>query len=145
MKEGAFVTPLGLRECIEARQSRALRLGWVPFVNVLLLSFGLVLLSSERLCPPGIHLKLPKVDKRWVDKRPVRSIISISEGHRIFYKRKMYTMENLNALFAGERKKGGGLLIKADESVCLNFLSKLIEAANESGFEYIQMAVSPEI
>ena len=61
MKSVNTLELLGLNAQLELSEANSLSLEWVPYVNLLVLMFGLVLLNSRWLCPPGVQLQSPKV------------------------------------------------------------------------------------
>lgn len=134
-----FFSPFGLRERVTYIRPW-LFLGFVPFVNVLLLGLGMILLGSMWLCPPGIKLQLPKTEENFIVGTKVDFVLTVAEGNKILFKRKLYDENVLKHLFKDPPPANNLLLIKVDETITVGFMVKVIEAAKGIGFRNIQLA-----
>ena len=69
-----------------------LPLQWVPYCNLLVLAFGILLLSSKWLCPPGIQLQLPTATSSVALQTayPLNHAIIVDERGFIFFERNLY-------------------------------------------------------
>ncbi len=135
---------LELRAHLDCSEADALPLEWVPFVNVLTLAFGLFLLSSKWLCPPGLQLFLPKVSNvsmAYHAALPLNDVLILDHDMRIFYNRKLYNFDQVDQLFKDVRLKEG-LVLQVDKSIALEYVLLVMVQAKLCGYKTVQIAVN---
>ena len=140
MKAVNSLEPLGLRAQLELSEANTLSLQWVPYVNLLALAFGLLLLNSRWLCPPGIQLQLPKTSatSAYGTALPVDDILIIDADKRLFFHHRSYDFSQLEQLFL--KKKNDTLLLQADEHLPLAYVLQIMTIAKGCGYRAIQVA-----
>ena len=139
MKAVNSLEPLGLRAQLELSEANSLSLQWVPYVNLLALAFGLLLLNSQWLCPPGIQLKLPEISTAlaYGTARPVDDVLIVDADKRLFFHHRPYDFSQLEQLFS--KKKNNALLLQADERLPLAYVLQIVIIARKCGYRAIQM------
>ena len=117
---------------------------WIPYVNVLTLALGLVLLSSHWLCPPGFPVTVPAVAQSmsYQYARPFRESITIDADLRIFFNHRLYDFTQLEQVFRAIPESDGTLLLKADGQVPLSKVLELTSFAKTHGWTSVQLAVN---
>lgn len=117
---------------------------WIPYINVLTLIFGFVLLSSHWLCPPGIPVAIPAVAQSmsYQYARPFRESITIDADLHIFFNHCLYDFTQLEQVFRAIPSSDGTLLLKADGQVPLSKVLELISFAKTHGWRSVQLAVN---
>ena len=144
MKAVNSLEPLGLRAQLELSEANSLSLQWVPYVNLLALAFGLLLLNSRWLCPPGIQLQLPKtsVASAYGTALPVDDILIIDADKRLFFHHRPYNFSQLEQVFS--KKKNNVLLLQADGRLPLAYVLQIMTIARKCGYRAIQVGTSVE-
>ena len=139
MKAVNSLEPLGLRAQLELSEANTLSLQWVPYVNLLALAFGLLLLNSRWLCPPGIQLQLPKtsVALGYGTALPVDDVLIIDADKRLFFHHRPYDFSQLEQVFS--KKKNDTLLLQADEHLPLAYVLQIMTVARKCGYRSIQL------
>jgi biopolymer transport protein ExbD len=132
-----FFSPLGLE--IPVREPK-LWVFLVPLVNLLWLGWGMTLVGSAWLSPPGVELHLPKTESVLYTGQKVATVLTLVEGHHILFRRKMYEDTDLPTLFAENFPTHGGLLIKVHKTTEAEFLIRVVEAAGKAGIRNVQLA-----
>ncbi len=134
---------LGLLSQLELLNVNALPLRWVPFVNVLTLGFGLFLLSSKWLCPPGLQVSLPKVSSgtAYTSALPIGDVLMVDGQLRIFFNRKCYNFNQLEHLFDVRTCNIERLMLQVDESVALKNVLAIIDKAKVFGYKSVVVSV----
>lgn len=121
-------------------------LQWVPYCNLLVLVFGVLLLSSKWLCPPGIQLQLPTATTSVALQTPYplnHAIIVDARGF-IFFERKVYDFEHLEDLFSGSLDTEEVLWLIIDKHIAWEKVLKLFEQAHFHGYKSVQLAVATQ-
>lgn len=133
---------LGLLARLEMLEVNSLPLRWIPFVNVLTLGFGLFLLSSKWLCPPGVQIDLPKISSgvAYQSVMPMEDTLIVDHQSRVFFNRRFYDFNQLEHLF-DTKVVGDHLILQIDENINLKNILKIIEQAKISGYKSITIAV----
>ena len=144
MKGVNSLEPLGLNAQLELSEANTTTLQWVPYINVLALAFGLLLLNSRWLCPPGIQLKLPQISvaSAYRTALPVDDILIVDADKRLFFHHKPYDLSRLEQLFL--KKKTDFLLLKVDERLPLAIVLQIMTVARKHGYRSIQLATDVE-
>ena len=144
MKSVNTLEPLGLNAQLELAEVNTLSLEWVPYLNLLVLMFGLVLLNSRWLCPPGVQLQLPKVStvSAYGTALPAGDVLLMDADKRLFFRHKPYNFAELEQVFS--KKKSDSLLLKADERLSLGDVLHITISAKEHGYRSVQLAVDIE-
>ena len=137
MKAINSLEPLGLNAQLELSEANTTTLQWVPYINVLALAFGLLLLNSRWLCPPGIQLKLPQISVA----SAYRTALPVDDK-RLFFHHKPYDLSRLEQLFL--KKKTDFLLLKVDERLPLAIVLQIMTVARKHGYRSIQLATDVE-
>jgi len=134
---------LGLLSRLEMLEVNSLPLRWVPFVNVLTLGFGLFLLSSKWLCPPGIQMDLPTISSgvAYQSVIPMEDTLIVDRQSRVFFNRRFYDFNQLGHLFDTKESGTERLILQIDENVNLKNILKIVEQAKISGYKSITIAV----
>lgn len=137
MKAVNSLEPLGLNAQLELSETNTLSLQWVPYVNLLALAFGLLLLNSRWLCPPGIQLQLPKtsVASAYGTALPVDDVLIIDADKRLFFHHRPYDFSQLEQLFS--KKKNDALLLQADEHLPLAYVLQIMTVARKCGYRSV--------
>ena len=142
MKTTNSFEPLGLRNHLEEATERTLHLEWCPFVNVMVIGFGLFLLSSKWVCPPGVQIHLPKIKSSlaYNTALPSEDVVVIDKDLRIFFNNRFFHSQQIPTLF--QKKHGQDtLVLKADDGVPVGYILKISEQARTSGYRTVQIAV----
>ena len=141
MKAVNSLEPLGLNAQLELSEANTLSLQWVPYVNLLALAFGLLLLNSQWLCPPGIQLQLPKtsVASAYGTALPVDDVLIIDADKRLFFHHRPYDFSQLEQVFS--KKKNDTLLLQADEHLPLAYVLQIMTIAKKCGYLSIQVGM----
>ena len=144
MKAVNSLEPLGLNAQLKLSEANTLSLQWVPYVNLLVLAFGLLLLNSRWLCPPGIQLQLPKtsVTSAYGTALPVDDVLIVDADKRLFFHHKPYDFSQLEQVFS--KKKNNALLLQADERLPLAYVLQIMTVARKCGYRSIQLGTSVE-
>ena len=144
MKAVNSLEPLGLRAQLELSEANSLSLQWVPYVNLLALAFGLLLLNSRWLCPPGIQLQLPKtsVPSAYETALPVDDVLIVDADKRLFFRHRPYDFSQLEQVFS--KKKNDTLLLQADEHLPLAYVLQIMTVARKCGYRALQLGTSVE-
>ena len=123
-----------------------LPLYWIPYCNMLVLAFCLVLLSSKWLCPPGIQLQLPTATTAVALQTPypLRNAIIVDARGFIFFERKVYDFEHLEDLFLDPIDTEDVLWLIIDKSIAWEKVLKLFEQAHFHGYKSVQLAVATQ-
>jgi len=139
MKAVNSLEPLGLNAQLELSEANTLSLQWIPYVNLLVLAFGLLLLNSRWLCPPGIQLQLPKtsVASAYGTALPVDDILIVDADKRLFFHHRPYAFSQLEQVFS--KKKNDTLLLQADEHLPLAYVLQIMIVAKKCGYRAIQV------
>ena len=142
MKAVNSLEPLGLNAQLELSEANTLSLEWVPYVNLLVLAFGLLLLNSRWLCPPGIQLQLPKtsVASAYGTALPVCDVLIIDADKRLFFHHRPYDFSQLEQVFS--KKKNDTLLLQADEHLPLAYVLQIMTIAKKCGYLSIQVGMN---
>lgn len=142
MKAVNSLEPLGLNAQLKRSEANSLSLQWVPYVNLLVLAFELLLLNSRWLCPPGIQLQLPKtsIASAYGTALPVGDVLIVDADKRLFFHHRPYDFSQLEQVFS--KKKNGALLLQADERLPLAYVLQIMTVARECGYLSIQISVS---
>ncbi len=137
MKAVNSLEPLGLNAQLELSEANTLSLQWVPYVNLLALAFGLLLLNSRWLCLPGIQLQLPKtsVASAYGTALPVDDILIVDADKRLFFHHRPYAFSQLEQVFS--MKKNDTLLLQADERLPLAYVLQIMTVARKCGYRAI--------
>ena len=145
MKTSNSFEPLALRNHLEDVTENALHLDWCPFVNLLVISFGLFLLSSKWVCPPGVQIHLPKIKSSlaYNTALPSEDVVVIDKDLRVFFNNRFFNSQQLGALFHKERHQDT-LVLKADDVVPIGYVLKISEQARTNGYKTIQIAVDAQ-
>lgn len=140
MKAVNSLEPLGLNAQLKLSEANTLSLQWIPYVNLLALAFGLLLLNSRWLCPPGIQLQLPKtsVASAYGTALPIDDVLIIDADKRLFFHHRPYDFSQLEQLFL--KKKNDTLLLQADEHLPLAYVFQIMIVARKCGYRSIQLA-----
>lgn len=140
MKAVNSLEPLGLNAQLELSETDTLSLQWVPYVNLLVLAFGLLLLNSRWLCPPGIQLQLPKtsVASAYGTALPVNDVLIVDADKRLFFHHRPYDFSQLEQVFS--KKKNDALLLRADERLPLAYVLQIMTVARKCGYRSVQLA-----
>ena len=141
MKAVNSLEPLGLNAQLELSEANTLSLEWVPYVNLLVLAFGLLLLNSQWLCPPGIQLQLPKtsVASAYGTALPVGDVLIIDADKRLFFHHRPYDFSQLEQVFS--KKKNDTLLLQADKHLPLAYVLQIMTIAKKCGYLSIQLGM----
>lgn len=141
MKAFNNLEPLGLNAQLELSEANTLSLQWVPYLDLLVLAFGLLLLNSRWLCPPGIRLQLPKtsVASAYGTALPVDDILIVDADKRLFFHHRPYAFSQLEQVFS--KKKNDTLLLQADEHLPLAYVLQIMTAARKCGYRAIQVGM----
>lgn len=144
MKAVNSLEPLGLNAQLKRSEANALSLQWVPYVNLLVLAFGLLLLNSRWLCPPGIQLKLPEISTAlaYGTALPVDDVLIVDADKRLFFHHRPYDFSQLEQVFS--KKKNDALLLQADERLPLAYVLQIMTIAKRCGYRSIQVGTSVE-
>lgn len=144
MKAVNSLEPLGLNVQLKRSEANALSLQWVPYVNLLVLAFGLLLLNSRWLCPPGIQLKLPEISTAlaYGTALPVDDILVVDADKRLFFHHRPYDFSQLEQVLS--KKKNDALLLQADERLPLAYVLQIMTIAKRCGYRPIQVRTSVE-
>ena len=142
MKAVNNLEPLGLNAQLELSEANALSLQWVPYVNLLALAFGLLLLNSRWLCPPGIQLQLPKtsVTSAYGTALPIDDVLIIDADKRLFFHHRPYDFSQLEQVFS--KKKNDALLLRADERLPLAYVLQIMTVARKCGYRAIRVGTN---
>ena len=145
MKAVNSLEPLGLYAQLEFSEANTLSLQWVPYVNLLVLAFGLLLLNSQWLCPPGIRLQLPKtsVASAYGTALPVDDILIVDADKRLFFHHRPYAFSQLEQVFS--KKKNDALLLQADERLPLAYVFQIMTVARKCGYRAIQLGIDENL
>lgn len=121
-------------------------LHWIPLGNLFVLIFGLLLLSSKWLCPPGIQLQLPMVTTSVALQTPypLDRVVIVDERNFIFFERKVYDFEHLDVLFSEPINTEEVLWLVIDKSIMWEKVLKLLEHAHIRGYKSVQLAVATQ-
>ena len=127
-------------------ERNTLPLYWVPYCNVLVLAFGLVLLSSKWLCPPGVQLQLPTATSSVALQTPypLKHAIIVDARGFIFFERKVYDFEHLEDLFSDPIDTENVLWLIIDKHITWEKVLKLFEQAHFHGYKSVQLAVATQ-
>ena len=141
MKAVNSLEPLGLNAQLKRSEANALSLQWVPYVNLLVLAFGLLLLNSRWLCPPGIQLKLPEISTAlaYGTALPVDDVLIVDADKRLFFHHRPYDFSQLEQVFS--KKKNDALLLQADERLPLAYVLQIMTVAGKCGYRSIQVGI----
>ena len=142
MKTSNSFEPLALRGHLEEATEKALHLDWCPFINVIVISFGLFLLSSKWVCPPGIQIHLPKIKSSlaYNTALPSEDVVVIDKELRVFFNNRFFHSQQVASLFQKEHGQDT-LILKADDAVPIGYILKISEQARTNGYRTIQIAV----
>lgn len=127
-------------------EKNMLPLQWIPYCNLLVLAFGLFLLSSKWLCPPGIQLQLPAATSSGALQTPYplkRAIVVDARGF-IFFERKVYNFDHLEELFSDPIDSEEVLWLIIDKHIAWEKVLKLFEHAHFRGYKSVQLAVATQ-
>ena len=141
MKAVNNLEPLGLNAQLELSEANTLSLEWVPYVNLLVLAFGLLLLNSQWLCPPGIQLQLPKTSIAFAygTALPVDDVLIVDADKRLFFHHRPYDFSQLEQVFS--KKKNDTLLLQADKHLPLAYVLQIMTIAKKCGYLSIQLGL----
>ena len=141
MKAVNSLEPLGLYAQLKLSEANTLSLQWVPYVNLLVLAFGLLLLNSRWLCPPGIQLQLPKtsIALAYGTALPVDDVLIVDADKRLFFHHRPYDFSQLEQVFS--KKKNDTLLLQADERLPLAYILQIMTVARKCGYRAIQVGI----
>lgn len=119
-------------------------LQWIPYCNLLVLAFGLLLLSSKWLCPPGVQLQLPTATTSVALQTayPLNHAIIVDGRGFIFFERKVYDFEHLEDLFSDPIDTEEVLWLIIDKRIAWEKVLKLFEHAHFRGYKSVQLAVA---
>lgn len=133
---------LGLNAQLELSEANTLSLQWVPYMNLLVLAFGLFLLNSRWICPPGIQLQLPKtsVASAYGTALPIDDVLIVDADKHLFFHHRPYDFSQLEQLFS--KKKNNALLLQADERLPLVYVLQIMTVAKKCGYRSIQLGMS---
>lgn len=142
MKTFNSFEPLSLRNYLENSTEKTLYLEWCPFVNIIVIGFGLLLLNSKWVCPPGVQVHLPKLESSlaYTTALPSDDVIVIDKDLRIFFKNRFSHLQQISSLFHNASGQDV-LILKADDSVPIGYILKIFEQARASGYKTVQIAV----
>lgn len=142
MKTSNRFEALSLRTHLEDATEKALHLEWCPFINIIVIGFGLFLLSSKWVCPPGIQVHLPKTENSlaYNSVLPAKDFISVDKDLRIFFNNRFCHLQQISTLLP-EAPKQDALVLKADENVSMGYVIKIFEYLRKKGYKTIQIAV----
>ena len=142
MKAVNSLEPLGLNAQLELSKANTLSLQWVPYVNLFALAFGLILLNSQWLCPPGIQLQLPKTSlaSAYETALPVGDVLIVDADKRLFFRHRPYDFSQLEQVLS--KKKNDALLLQADERLPLAYVLQIMTIAKRCGYRSIQVGMS---
>lgn len=145
MKTSNSFEPLSLRKHLEDATEKALHLDWCPFFNVIVIVFGLFLLSSKWVCPPGVQIHLPKVKSSlaYNNALPSEDVVVIDKELRVFFNNRFFHSQQILSLFHGKHEQDT-LILKADETVPIGFILKISEQARANGYKTVQIAVDAQ-
>ena len=146
MKANNSFERLGLLSQEILAEKNTLSLHWIPYCNVLVLAFGLLLLSSKWLCPPGIQLQLPTATTSVAlqTPHPLNHAIIVDARGFIFFERKVYDFEHLEDLFSNPIETEEVLWLIIDKSIAWEKVLKLFEHAHFRGYKSVQLAVATQ-
>lgn len=143
-----IIHPLHLEASLRGANSRV---GWVPWVDCLLICLGLILLSSHFLFPPGVGMTLPSFSGPLAGK-PVAAVLSARSGNMIIFEDSVFTERGLQSYLEGQNadRKAQGLapvdrgvlLVQLDQSVSVQVFLNICELAYNAGFSEIQIAAT---
>lgn len=142
MKAVNSLEPLELNAQLELCEANTLSLQWVPYLNLLVLAFGLLLLNSQWLCPPGTQLQLPKtsIASTYGTALPIDDVLIIDADKRLFFHHKLYDFSKLEQVFL--KKKTNALLLQADKRLPLAYMLQIMTIAKKCGYRSIQVGVN---
>ena len=142
MKTSNSFETLALRSHLEDVTEKALHLDWCPFVNVIVIGFGLFLLSSKWVCPPGVQIHLPRIKSSlaYNTALPSEDMVVIDKDLRIFFNNRFFHLQQVASLFHKEHGQDT-LILKADDAVPIGYVLKISELARTHGYRTIQIAV----
>ena len=142
MKTSNSFEPLALRNHLEEATEKTLHLDWCPFVNVVVIGFVLLLVSSKWVCPPGIQIHLPKIKSSlaYNTALPSEDVVVIDKDLRIFFNHRFFHSQQVESLFHGEHGQDT-LILMADAAVPLGYILKISEQARTNGYKAVQIAV----
>ena len=142
MKTFNSFEPLALRSYLENSTEKALYLGWCPFVNMIVIGFGLFLLSSKWVCPPGVQVHLPKLESSlaYTTALPSENVVVIDKDLRIFFNNRFFHLQQIPSLFHKVQDQDA-LILEADDSVPIGYILNISEQARVNGYKTIQIAV----
>ena len=142
MKAVNSLEPLGLNAQLELSEANTLSLQWIPYVNLLALAFGLLLLNSRWLCPPGIQLQLPKtsIALAYGTALPVDDILIVDADKRLFFHHRPYDFSQLEQVFS--KKKNDALLLRADERLPLAYVLQIMTVTRKCGYRAIRVGTN---
>ena len=146
MKTNNSFERLGLLSQEILAEKNTLSLHWIPYYNLLVLAFGLLLLNSKWLCPPGIQLQLPEATTSVALQTPypLNHVIMVDERGFIFFERKVYDFEHLEDLFLDSIDTEEVLWLIIDKSIAWEKVLKLFEQAHFRGYKNVQLAVATQ-
>lgn len=142
MKTSNSFELLSLRTHLEEATEKSLNLDWCPFVNVIVIGFGLFLMSSKWVCPPGIQIHLPKIKSSlaYNTALPSEDVVVIDKDLRVFFNNRFFHSQQLVSLFQKEHGRDT-LILKADDAVPIGYILKISESARTNGYRNVQIAV----
>ena len=137
--------PLGLRNHLENATEKTLHLAWCPFINVIVIGFGLFLLSSKWVCPPGVQIHLPTIKSRlaYTSALPSEDVVVIDSDLRIFFNHRFFNSQQIASLFHRAPDQDT-LILKTDETVPIGYILKISEQARTHGYKTVQIAVDTQ-
>ncbi len=144
MKFVNTLEPIGLRAQLELSECSSVSLQWVPYVNLCVLAFGMFLLSSKWLCPPGIPIETPHFNLSWSYQYalPAEEVLMVDAQARVFFRHHQYDFSQRDQAFSAPIPRS--LLLRLDKHLPFQQVLDILSTAKEQGITSLQVAVEPE-
>lgn len=113
-----------------------------PFILVGLIGLGFYLRSADFLLAPGLAIDLPKLEHSEAMSLPVSKVLSVMNADMLLFEGGIYSLEDLEKLWAKCPPFEGRLLLKCDKTAELEVVLELCELAKKVGFDGVHIAAN---
>lgn len=113
-----------------------------PFILAGLIALGLYLRSGDFLLAPGLAVDLPRLSQSQAMSLPVHKVLTVIDPQMLLFEGKIYSLKELEILWAKGPILEGRLLLKCDQAAPLGTVLQICELAKAAGFEGVQIAAN---